>query len=102
MNKTIEPGAEIIRLKGEIRLLIVTLDNTNILPQPRLEWMVDGLTDLILAAVTKFIEGQLEHGDNFEEVHGPTEALKEFIDTFFYLRKCTHPINLYEQNNTNT
>jgi hypothetical protein len=85
-----------------INALIVELDDTCCIDTIRRRWIADALTDLIAAAASKFIAGQVEHQDNFEDIDGPSESLKEFVDAFFYLRKCTHPINIYAPATDNT
>lgn len=80
------------RIRTLIELLAYDLDDTNCVDVLRKRWLAEGLTDFVLRALTKFIAGQREHGGDFEEVYGPSEATQETIDLYFYLRKCTHPM----------
>ena len=80
------------RIRTCIELLAYDLDTTNCVDLLRKRWLAEGLTDFVVAALSKFITGQKEHGGEFEEVNGTIAATEETIDLFFYLRKCTHPM----------
>jgi len=79
-------------LVAKLEYIVYLLDTEKLLSARRQEWIAESLADFTISAITKFIEGQREHGDTFDEIHGPTEAMKEVIDLFFYLKQATHPL----------
>jgi hypothetical protein len=79
-------------IRMNIELLAYDLDHTNCVPMLRKRWLAEALASYVQTALLKFIEGQQEHGGDFEDVAGAHEAIKENVDAFFYLRKITHPL----------
>ena len=48
------------------------------------KFMVFSLSEFVQEAITKFIDGQKEHGGDFREVDHHAEAKKERTDSFWY------------------
>ena len=71
-------------LVAKLEYIVYLLDTEKLLSARRQEWIAASLADFTISAITKFIEGH--------EIHGPTEAMKEVIDLFFYLKQATHPL----------
>jgi hypothetical protein len=87
-------GAEKTRREIQLKItrLVTLLDTKDTLSTARRIWMANRLTEFVVDASLKFIKGQEEHEDDFEEVDGVAEACKETTDFFWYLAKVKHPL----------
>lgn len=79
-------------IREAIEGLIIDLDPDKVLTKARARWMQRALTTLIIELISKFIKGQIEHGDNIENVNLKKEISNEIIDLFWYLSAHTHPM----------
>lgn len=97
---TQEPGTErcdykdpTIVIRQAIEHLILDLDcETNVLSKPRVRWMTRILTAHVISLIIKFIEGQLEHGDNLEKADLKKELGNEIKDLVWYLAALKNPM----------
>lgn len=73
---------------------IKNIDLSNILSEPRVEWLAEYLLSLVNHNTIKFIDGQLRHGGELEDgsVDLKQELRNELVDASLYFRALTHPM----------
>ena len=80
-------------IRESIENLILDLDDTLVLSKSRIKWMQRVLTSHLIELISKFIKGQIEHGDSIESVDLKKEINGELCDLFWYLSAYHKPMN---------
>lgn len=84
-------------IRESIEDLILDLDNTEVLSKSRIKWMQRVLTSHLIELISKFIKGQIEHGDGLEDVDLKKEINGELCDFFWYLSAYHKPMKKKKQ-----
>lgn len=80
-------------IRTAVEKLIVDLDSTCVLSKQRIRWMQRLLVAHLIELISKFVKGQIEHGDSLEEVDLQKEIRGELCDFFWYLSAQNKPMN---------
>ena len=93
-----EPGVKVLCekekcvIRRNLSRLLTILDEDNVLHKARKDWLVDRALEFSTAVFLKFIKGQKEHGDHFEDIVPGKEIYEEILDLTMYVGRLNHPL----------